>query len=192
MGKDHIQALLLDEKKEAAAAAAEKEKKRKEDEKKWQEYEKEKEARKRKAEADKKPEEEGDAKEGEGEPKAEEEKKEEEPEEEKPVELTEEEKKINFRKLAAPDIVPAALARCFANYSVPSKEEGFDEIRYVWSKEKAMTEKLREWVLENKKTTRIETLEPSAWFKEQYAAFEKQVAEWSKKQKEKKDAKPQK
>merc|ERR1712039_962152 len=131
-------------------------------EKKWKEYEAEKEARKRKAEHVEKKEEddakesetkEGEAKEGEtkeGETK-EEEKKEEEPEEEKAVELTEEEKKINFRKLATPDIVDADLAKSFANYSVPAKEEGFDEIRYVWSSEKVAAEKLREWLLEKKR-----------------------------------------
>merc|ERR1711948_176166 len=69
-------------------------------------------------------------------------------EEEKPVELTEEEKAVCFRKTEVPDISPTILTKNFANYSIPAKEEGFDEIRYVWSKADVCVAKFKEWLLE--------------------------------------------
>merc|ERR1712039_153022 len=101
--------------------------------------------------------------------KKEEEKAEEKEEEEKPVELTEEEKAICFRKTEVPDITPATLTKNFANYSIPTKEEGFDEVRFVWSKADVCASKFKEWLLENKRTQRIDDLEPSEWFKEKWA-----------------------
>merc|ERR1711920_565346 len=89
----------------------------------------------------------GDAKEAESQTDNADEKKEETKEEEveeKPVELTEEEKAMWYRTSEPCDVAPAVLSRCFANYSMPSKDEGFDEIRFVWSKEKACTDQLRE------------------------------------------------
>merc|ERR1712003_152833 len=112
----------------------------------------------------------------------------EQPEEDKPVELTEEEKGMWHRKCASSDLTPSNLARSFASYSVPSKEEGFDEIKYVWQKADKCAELLREWVLDHKKTMRIEDLEPSNWFKDRWNEFQKVLNEWKRRQTEAKEA----
>merc|ERR1712072_697151 len=95
-------------------------------------------------------------------------------EEDKPIELTEEEKKdIWFCKSHTPDLSKTVLAKSFAHFSLPTKEEGFDEIKFVWQPEAKSIEHIKSWVLEKKKNSRAEDLEPSAWFKEKLAAFEK-------------------
>merc|ERR1712072_384172 len=99
-----------------------------------------------------------------------EEKKEEETkmEEDAPVELTEEEKALWYRKSATPDLSQSALAKSYASFTLPTQEEGFDEVRFVWQKKDKADAYLREWLLEQKRTQRAEELEPSAWFKEQH------------------------
>lgn len=102
-------------------------------------------------------------------------------EEEKPIELTDEEKKtIWYPKSNTQDLSRQVLAKAFASFALPQKEEGFDEIRYVWQKEAQCAEHLKGWMLENKKTTRAEDLEPSDWFKEKLAAWTKVREEWRK------------
>merc|ERR1712203_753537 len=61
---------------------------------------------------------------------------EEEPLDETPpkVELTAEEKKLWFAKSSTPDLLPFVLNTTFAEFTVPEKEDGFDEIRYDWNK----------------------------------------------------------
>merc|ERR1712060_775462 len=126
----------------------------------------------------------GEDGEAEGEKKEEEEKE----EEEKPVELTDEEKAVVFRKSEIPDISPATLTKNFASYSIPAKEEGFDEIRYVRSKADVCVAKFKEWLIEDKRTQRIDDLEPSEWFKEKWTAWQKSLAEWEQAQKDAQDS----
>merc|ERR1712151_90669 len=66
---------------------------------------------------------------------------------------------------------------------------GFDEVRFVWSKGSECEGKFKEGLLENKRTQRIEDLEPSSWFKEKWTAWEKQLAEWQQIHKDAKDGK---
>merc|ERR1712129_187937 len=131
--------------------------------------------------------EEKEAKEGE-EKKMEVEEEEQKEEEEKPIELTEEEKNTIWHpKLNSPDLSRQVLAKSFASFSLPQKEEGFDEIRFVWQKEPQCAEHLKAWMLQNKKTQRAEDLEPSDWFKEKHAAWTKAREEWRKLQSAAKD-----
>eukprot|EP00746_Dinoflagellata_sp_MGD_P120253 gnl/MRDRNA2_/MRDRNA2_55861_c0_seq1.p1 gnl/MRDRNA2_/MRDRNA2_55861_c0~~gnl/MRDRNA2_/MRDRNA2_55861_c0_seq1.p1 ORF type:complete len:1088 (+),score=364.60 gnl/MRDRNA2_/MRDRNA2_55861_c0_seq1:77-3265(+) len=116
-----------------------------------------------------------------------EEKSEEEPEEkEEPVEepeedneeppkaeLTEEEMKLSFRPCDVSDLTPQVLARTFTKFSVPTKEEGFDEIRFAWGKEPQCKEHLAKWVKAQKQEQRVEDLKPSEWFKEQWQVWQK-------------------
>merc|ERR1712060_723018 len=179
--KERIHKMMLDEKIEVA----EKEKQKKAEEKERNKWWEEKEAKKRKVEEDKDGKKDDDAKDGEGaekkdgeEAKPDETKEAEETVEEKPVELSDEEKAMSYRKLPSPDVAPATLAKCYANYSIPSTDEGFDEIRYVWSKADVCADKFKEWILDKKRTMRIEDLEPSSWFKEKWTAWEKVLGEW--------------
>merc|ERR1712151_91410 len=104
--------------------------------------------------------------------------------EEPPIaELTEEESKIWFMKNTLPDLTANVLENSFGDFGIPTKEEGFDEIKYEWQKEKASKAYLRNWVLEKKRTSRMDNLQPSEWFKQQQTEFTKKVAEWQAKQK---------
>merc|ERR1712187_111305 len=108
----------------------------------------------------------------------------EEDDEEAPTaELTEEELKAWFPKNNIPDLTPDVLEKYFGDFGVPTKDEGFDDIKYEWQKEKASRAYLRNWVLEKKRTSRMHSLQPSEWFKQQQAEFTKKVSEWQAKQK---------
>ncbi|CAE7939977.1 EMB2654, partial [Symbiodinium necroappetens] len=49
------------------------------------------------------------------------------------VELTEEEENLSFLpKGAVPDLTPSVLSKAFANFTIPEKDEGFDEIKFIW------------------------------------------------------------
>ncbi|CAE7405945.1 Hnrnpu [Symbiodinium pilosum] len=49
------------------------------------------------------------------------------------VELTEEEEKMSFLpKGAVPDLTASVLGKAFANFTIPEKDEGFDEIKFIW------------------------------------------------------------
>jgi len=90
---------------------------------------------------------------------------------------------MGFMKTPLPDISAKVLDKCYGEFGLPTKTEGFDEIKYEWQKEKASTEYLRNWVLERKRTSRIDTLQPSEWFKTKHAEFTKKIGEWQAKQK---------
>ncbi|CAE8733175.1 unnamed protein product [Polarella glacialis] len=177
--KAKVQQLVLADK--VAAAKREKTMKleeaaRKKSTNRWQGKEEGDDAKKAVAEEDEKKAE-GDGAQDE-EMKAAEEKQE---EEEVIAELSEEEKAQWFRKLSAPDLSPSILAKTFADFSIPGADEGFDEIRFVWQEAGACDKLLKDWVLEHKKTQRIEDLEPSSWFKDKLAEWHKQLQEWKKK-----------
>jgi len=101
-----------------------------------------------------------------------------------PIELTQEEKKLWYLKSAIPDLDANAIATSFAKFSLPTKEEGFDEVRYVWQPEDNSAKHLREYVLEKKLTQRVEDLEPSAWFKEEWSKWQKTRKAWLQRKKE--------
>eukprot|EP00429_Kryptoperidinium_foliaceum_P083983 CAMPEP_0176217372 /NCGR_PEP_ID=MMETSP0121_2-20121125/17660_1 /TAXON_ID=160619 /ORGANISM="Kryptoperidinium foliaceum, Strain CCMP 1326" /LENGTH=922 /DNA_ID=CAMNT_0017556503 /DNA_START=15 /DNA_END=2781 /DNA_ORIENTATION=+ len=205
--KAYVQELMLAEKQAKADAerAAKESKERRKD--RWGDAEKKdaepKEAEEKKAaDADDK-EKSAEAKAGEGngdaEPKAEEgkeaeeakeeaneeakeEPKEEAQEPEPPVELTEEEKAAPCRKAAIPDVQDRVLRKAFADFTLPSQEEGFDCIAYPWQPADACAKVLKEWVLEQKRTQLVEDLQPGEWFKEQTSKWEGLCKEWRKAQ----------
>jgi len=189
--KARVQALLLAEKKEKVQV--EKKKKAQEEERKRllelkrakaEEAKKLKAAAQRKKEG-KEEEEEAPVDTKEAEEKKEEDVKMEEPEED-PV-LTEEETKQCYRKLALPDIGEAALAKSYASFTLPTKEEGFDTISYDWQSEDSCASLMKSWVLEKKLTQRAEDLTPGAEFKEKWTAWQKSLQEWRRRQSEFKD-----
>merc|ERR1719382_1126667 len=100
------------------------------------------------------------------------------------VELTEEEKKTWFAPPATHDLTSYMMEKCFANFSIPAKSEGFQEVRFEWQKEGPSKEYLQKWLLDKKRTTRIENLTPSQWFQEKLKEWQKLFGEWQAKQKE--------
>jgi len=111
------------------------------------------------------------------------EKPEEEEEEPPVVELTEEEKAMNFPKSAHADLTPAVLRSSYAKFTTPQDDEGFDDISYEWEDAAKSAAYLQNWVLNKKLTTRIDDIKPGQFFKDKAVEFEKAYKEWQTKQK---------
>jgi len=183
--KEEVHKIMLAEK--VTKVEAEREKKAKEDERKRLLEEKKRraeEARKAKLEAQKKKEggADGEAaaeekKEEEAKEEAKEEVKEEEKEEDGPIELSEEEKKICHRKKAAPDLTQSVIAKSYASFTLPSKDEGFDEIKYLWQPQAECVKVLKAFVHERKMTQAVEDLQPGEWFKSQWTKWQTALKE---------------
>merc|ERR1711865_915535 len=128
--------------------------------------------------------------------KKEEAKVEEEPEETEcpKVDLTDEELKMFFKPVAVADISSGAMGAAFSQFAIPTKDEGFAEVKYDWQNEKASQEYLKKRVSGLKITARVDELKPSEWFKTKEGEFRKLVEEWQTKQKsfasKKKEKKP--
>lgn len=168
--------------KEEAERLAEAKKKAEEAGEEYVEEEEPKEEAKEEMEVDTKEE----VKEEEEEEKKDVEMEEEEDEETEPpkVELTDEEKKMWFRPSAGSgDLTSTVLNQCFGSFSIPEKSEGFDELRFEWQAASQSKEYLRKWVLEKKRNTRIDDLQPGEWFQEKIKEWQKLFAEWQTKQK---------
>ncbi|CAJ1350593.1 unnamed protein product [Effrenium voratum] len=100
------------------------------------------------------------------------------------VELTEEELNVEFRpKAAGSDIAPGALSKSIANFTVPEESEGFDAVEFVWEGEAESKEYLKKWIMEAKQTMRIEDLQPSKYFADKVAQWQKLFQDWQAKQK---------
>merc|ERR1712176_287650 len=108
------------------------------------------------------------------------------------VELTEEDKKINFRAPKTKDLADNVLTKWFGQFSMPEKSEGFDEIQYEWQNEKVSTEYLQKWRREKKLNTTVNDLQPGEWFKTTLTEFQKTTDEYKAKQKAFKAKKPAK
>merc|ERR1712228_1055838 len=147
-------------------------------------------AKKKKAEGGKEGDEEAEAKEEEV--KEEDEVKDEEPAQEEapadePVALTEEEKNQWHRKTGLPDFTEDVLAKTFDKFSVPTKDEGFDDVAFEWQNQAQSKQIVRDFVLEQKKTQKVHDLKLTDWFKEEWGAWQKEVSAWKAKQREWKD-----
>lgn len=103
------------------------------------------------------------------------------------VDLTEEEKALLYRPTELPDLSERELSKSYASFSLPSKEEGFDEISYAWQSEDSCSTLLKSWILQKKLTQRAEDLQPGAEFKEAYPKWQKTLQEWRKAQAEYRD-----
>jgi len=108
-------------------------------------------------------------------------------EEDKPVELTEDEKKMWVRTSALPDISQAALSKSFSSFALPTQEEGFDEVRFLWQPKEICEQELQSFVLGLKKTQKVEDLKLCDWFKTEFGKWSKVLTEWKRKQTEWKD-----
>eukprot|EP00746_Dinoflagellata_sp_MGD_P165898 gnl/MRDRNA2_/MRDRNA2_95445_c0_seq1.p1 gnl/MRDRNA2_/MRDRNA2_95445_c0~~gnl/MRDRNA2_/MRDRNA2_95445_c0_seq1.p1 ORF type:complete len:893 (+),score=243.52 gnl/MRDRNA2_/MRDRNA2_95445_c0_seq1:103-2679(+) len=87
------------------------------------------------------------------------------------VELTEEEKQVKLSQSDIPDMSVAAVSKLFADFSLPDKSEGFDEVRFLWAKAGAAEPHLKDWVLQKKLSQPVEGIKPGEF-------FEKKKKEW--------------
>merc|ERR1712048_827668 len=103
------------------------------------------------------------------------------------VELTSEEKQRWFFKREVEDLNRKELAKQYANFSIPTKDEGFDEIRFAWQPVEKAEEHLKAWVSEKKLTMKVDDLQPGAWFKDKWYEWQDQVHAWKKRHSQWKD-----
>merc|ERR1712187_284438 len=108
-------------------------------------------------------------------------------EEEAPVELSEEEKTLSYRKLDTPDLTEKVLGKFYAGFSIPTKEEGFSDIKYEWQDAQASASLLKAWIMEKKLVQRVDDLAPGEWFKTEWSTWQKTLSEWKKRHSEWKD-----
>jgi len=92
--------------------------------------------------------------------------------------LTDEEKRQWFLAKSTNDLAPWVLSSSFTHFSLPDKEEGFDEVRFPWQKAGDCKEYLHRWVLKRKITTRLEEIQPGEWFKDKLAGWHKVLQQW--------------
>eukprot|EP00928_Gymnodinium_smaydae_P034793 TRINITY_DN24583_c0_g3_i1.p1 TRINITY_DN24583_c0_g3~~TRINITY_DN24583_c0_g3_i1.p1 ORF type:complete len:909 (+),score=191.46 TRINITY_DN24583_c0_g3_i1:113-2728(+) len=97
------------------------------------------------------------------------------------VSLTAEDKKIVFRKGAVPDLSAYNVSTSFTKFSLPDKDEGFDDVRCDWHKFDKCKAYLTGWIQEHKLTTRVEDLTPSEWFTNKLKDWQKGLASWHQK-----------
>lgn len=97
------------------------------------------------------------------------------------AQLTDAEKKKVFRG-AVNDLAPTTLSKFLHQFTLPEKAEGFDEVKFLWDAAPKCKEYLRKWVLEAKRTTLIEHLQPAPEFTSKFMAWQKQQLEWQQKQ----------
>eukprot|EP00913_Durusdinium_trenchii_P026466 g24832.t1 len=69
-------------------------------------------------------------------------------------------------KKSAPKNGQKEIAKSFGNFSLPKKEEGFEEILWAWQAEEQCLEHLQRWVAEKKLMQRVDELRPNEWFRE--------------------------
>eukprot|EP00425_Heterocapsa_triquetra_P011547 CAMPEP_0195136632 /NCGR_PEP_ID=MMETSP0448-20130528/154575_1 /TAXON_ID=66468 /ORGANISM="Heterocapsa triquestra, Strain CCMP 448" /LENGTH=262 /DNA_ID=CAMNT_0040174829 /DNA_START=1 /DNA_END=786 /DNA_ORIENTATION=- len=89
-----------------------------------------------------------------------------------------------FRQQDVKDLTSGVLSSSFGMFSMPAKDEGFDDIRYEWQKEPACKDYMKKWILEKKLTTRVEDTGPNEWFFNRHQEWQKILQEWQTKQKE--------
>lgn len=105
------------------------------------------------------------------------------PDEEPPkVQLTPEEKKLWFRKAIIPDLTGYVMNTAFARFSLPEKEDGFEEIKLEWSKADKCKEHVQQWISARKLTSRVEDIMPSDWFAGKWKDWQKVQQSWHGKQ----------
>merc|ERR1712039_632038 len=97
------------------------------------------------------------------------------------AELDEEEKKSSYVKATTTDLTSYVFAKSFARFCVPEKSEGFDEIKFNWTKDAKCKEHVKNYILAKKASTLIEDLKPSAWFSKKNQQFESSVEQWNQK-----------
>merc|ERR1711957_264991 len=94
------------------------------------------------------------------------------------------EKQKWFLPKAHVDVDSSVISREFGKFSIPTKAEGFDELRFEWQDESGSKEYLQKWVLDRKLHARMEDLKPGEWFRKTSAAWKKSFGDFQQKHRE--------
>ena len=97
------------------------------------------------------------------------------------VKLSDSEMQTWFQKQNGGDIPEKDLAKVFSSFALPTVEEGFHEIQFVWQGEKECSEHMKKWIAERKLTQRVEDLKPNEWFKKQVELWQQCMMKWKRK-----------
>lgn len=83
-----------------------------------------------------------------------------------------------FRKMPLSDLSEIVTSAIFTRATLPHESEGFDEVRYTWAGMELAEDELKRWVTERKLNSKIEDLQPSAWFKEKWEHWQRDLQAW--------------
>ncbi|CAK8985144.1 Heterogeneous nuclear ribonucleoprotein U [Durusdinium trenchii] len=97
------------------------------------------------------------------------------------VEVTEEEER-RFLERMVEDQNERDLAKSFADFKIPSKEEGFQDIVFAWQGEEGSAEYLKRWIADKKLVERVPDLRPNEWFREKLRQWQQTLSRWKRKQ----------
>ena len=97
------------------------------------------------------------------------------------VKLSDSEMQSWFQKQNDGDIPEKDLAKVFSDFSLPSVDEGFQEIQFIWQGEEDCSKHLKKWIAERKLTQRVEDLKPNDWFKKQAELWQQSMLKWKRK-----------
>lgn len=78
------------------------------------------------------------------------------------------------------DVSEKELGRVYSHFSLPTEEEGFDEIRFEWQDKGAAQDVLRQWIMERKSSLLVDGLKPGPWFQAKMAAWKEERKKLSK------------
>lgn len=88
-----------------------------------------------------------------------------------------------------PDVDEKTLGLSYSDFSIPSADEGFAKVDFVWQPRESTEDHVKKWRSDLKVTLKMEDLKPGEWFKEKSEAFKKQFKEMQQKIKDAKKAK---
>ena len=101
------------------------------------------------------------------------------------VEVTEEDEKAWIQKID--ESHENELIKSFEKFTIPSEEEGFQEVCFVWEGEEESNEYLKQWIAEKKLVQKVNDLRPSGWFKDKHREWQSILSRWKRRQDDWKD-----
>jgi len=94
------------------------------------------------------------------------------------VELTDEEKALLVRKTSQVDLPEVLVSNSFGKFTLPTLEEGFTNIKYEWSGEEEAQKILKDWIFAKKMTQRVTDINVGDRFKELSTNWNKSMTQW--------------
>merc|ERR1712203_95276 len=83
-----------------------------------------------------------------------------------------------------PDVDARVISKSFKTFTLPSDEEGFHRIEFLWRSQSEASGHLQRWVTSKKAENVVDGLKPSEWFKDKLKAWKELRSTMETKQKE--------